>query len=63
MRAWHGAQEVVQKHARANKASRTLVKLPTVESLKPFLRMQIDTIELAQGNSKKDDDGAWKPSQ
>eukprot|EP01043_Picozoa_sp_COSAG02_P033303 COSAG02_NODE_2266_length_9286_cov_2.788723_3_plen_582_part_00 len=63
MRAWHGAQEVVQKHARANKASRTLVKLPTVESLKPFLRMQIDTIELAQGSSKKDDDGAWKPGQ
>jgi hypothetical protein len=63
MRAWHGAQEVVQTHARANKASRTLVKLPTVESLKPFLRMQIDTIELAQGNSKKDDDKAYKPGQ
>jgi hypothetical protein len=63
MRAWHGAQEVVQTHSRANKASRTLVKLPTVESLKPFLRMQIDTIELAQGNSKKDDDKAYKPGQ
>ena len=25
--------------------------------------MQIDTIELAQGNSKRDDDGAWKPGQ
>ena len=56
VRAWHGAQETVQRHARANKASRTLAKLPTDAQLKPFLRFQLDTIEMAQGNSKKDDE-------
>eukprot|EP01046_Picozoa_sp_COSAG06_P008655 COSAG06_NODE_440_length_15762_cov_75.979825_4_plen_565_part_00 len=61
--AWHAAQETVQRHARANKASRTLAKLPTDAQLKPFLRFQLDTIEMAQGNSKKDDDSAWKPGQ
>ena len=63
VRAWHSAQETVQRHARANKASRTLAKLPTDAQLKPFLRFQLDTIEMAQGNSKKDDDSAWKPGQ
>ena len=63
VRAWYNAQETVQKHARANKASRTLVKLPTDDQMKPFLRFQVDTIEMAQGNNKKDDDSAWKPGQ
>ena len=63
VRVWYGAQETVQKHARANKASRTLVKLPTDDQMKPFLRFQLDTIEMAQGNNKKDDDSAWKPGQ
>ena len=63
VRAWYNAQGSVQRHARANKASRTLVKLPTDAQMKPFLRFQLDTIEMAQGNNKKDDDSAWKPGQ
>jgi transposase InsO family protein len=31
--------------------------------MQPFKRFQIDTIVMAQGNNKKDDDGAWKPGQ
>ena len=63
VRAWHAAQETVQRHARANKRSKTLVTLPTDEQMRPFVRFQIDTIVMAQGNNKKDDDGAWKPGQ
>ena len=63
VRAWHGAQETVQRHARANKRSKTLVTLPTDEQMQPFVRFQIDTIVMAQGNNKKDDDSAWKPGQ
>ena len=65
VRAWHAAQETVQRHVRANKASKTLVNLPTDAQMKPFLRFQLDTIEMAQGVSNKDDhhDAAWKPGQ
>ena len=63
VRAWHAAQETVQKHARANKRSKTLVNLPTDEQMQPFVRFQIDTIVMAQGNNKKDDDAAWRPGQ
>eukprot|EP01043_Picozoa_sp_COSAG02_P041793 COSAG02_NODE_3497_length_6651_cov_14.115655_3_plen_377_part_00 len=31
--------------------------------MQPFVRFQIDTIVMAQGNNKKDDDAAWKPGQ
>ena len=63
VRAWHAAQETVQRHARANKASKTLVTLPTDAQMKPFLRFQLDTIEMAQGVSNKDDDAAWTAGQ
>eukprot|EP01043_Picozoa_sp_COSAG02_P062335 COSAG02_NODE_8575_length_2517_cov_1.961125_2_plen_266_part_00 len=63
VRAWHAAQETVQRHARANKRSKTLVNLPTEEQMKPFVRFQLDTIVMAQGNNKTDDDSAWKPGQ
>ena len=46
----------------AYKASRTLVVLPTDAQMKPFLRFQLDTIEMAQGVGKNDD-GAWKPGR
>ena len=48
LRAWYGAQESVQRHRRANKKSKTLVKLPDEETLRPFARMQLDTIEMGR---------------
>eukprot|EP01044_Picomonas_judraskeda_P017005 COSAG03_NODE_3120_length_2202_cov_0.786020_2_plen_488_part_00 len=63
VRAYHAAQETVQRHARANKRSKTLVNLPTEEQMRPFVRFQLDTIVMAQGNNKRDDDSAWRPGQ
>eukprot|EP01047_Picozoa_sp_COSAG01_P062020 COSAG01_NODE_7824_length_3039_cov_35.591976_3_plen_349_part_00 len=48
LRSWYGAQESVQRHRRANKKSKTLVKLPDEETLRPFARMQLDTIEMGR---------------
>jgi hypothetical protein len=64
IRAYVGAQETSQIHQRANKQSRTLVNLPTEEQLIPFTRFQIDYIEMAAGNNRRNDDNeAWRPGQ
>eukprot|EP01046_Picozoa_sp_COSAG06_P005413 COSAG06_NODE_240_length_19339_cov_16.770582_16_plen_550_part_00 len=54
MRAWYNAQELAQLTRNAKPASKTLAHVPTQRELKPFARMQLDSIVM----SKKTADGA-----
>ena len=54
MRAWYGAQELAQITRNAKPSSKTLAHVPTQRELKPFARMQLDSIVM----SKKTADGA-----
>ena len=53
MRAWYGAQELAQITRNAKPSSKTLAHVPTQRELKPFVRMQLDSIVM----SKKTADG------
>jgi hypothetical protein len=54
MRAWYNAQELAQLTRNAKPSSKTLAHVPTQRELKPFARMQLDSIVM----SKKTADGA-----
>ena len=54
MRAWYNAQELAQVTRNAKVVSKTLARVPTQRDLKPFARMQLDSIVM----SKKTADGA-----
>ena len=53
MRAWYNAQELAQITRNAKPVSKTLARVPTQRELKPFMRMQLDSIVM----SKKTSDG------
>ena len=48
MRAWYNAQELAQVTRNAKAVSKTLARVPTQRDLKPFARMQLDSIVMSK---------------
>lgn len=48
MRAWYGAQELAQITRNAKPSSKTLAHVPTQRELRPFARMQLDSIVMSK---------------